>query len=110
MPADNKSLPERNDVLQQVIADYLTAEASGRPMERSQLLARHPEFADELQAFFADHDQVIGDNYFRAQRQLHDRRKSSASRRGFSLRLPRPEAARSPYLLGREEELGRSDR
>ena len=58
MTADNKSMPERDDALQQAIADYLQALASGRPMERAHLLARHPELAEELQAFFTDHDQA----------------------------------------------------
>jgi WD40 repeat protein len=58
MTADKDSMSERDGALQQVIADYLQAEASGRPMERAELLALHPELAEELQAFFADHDQA----------------------------------------------------
>jgi WD40 repeat protein/serine/threonine protein kinase len=58
MTADKQSKSEPHGPLQQVIADYLQSEASGRPVERAQLLANHPELADELQAFFADHDQA----------------------------------------------------
>src|ERR1051325_4768698 len=58
MTADDNSMSERDEALRQVIADYLQAEASGRPMERAQLLALHPALAEELQAFFADHDQA----------------------------------------------------
>jgi WD40 repeat protein len=58
MTADKDSGSEQHGALQQVIADYLLAEASGRPVERTNLLAQHPELAEELQAFFADHDQA----------------------------------------------------
>jgi eukaryotic-like serine/threonine-protein kinase len=58
MKADNQGVSERDSVLQQVIADYLLAEASGRPIDRAQWLADHAELAEELHAFFADHDQA----------------------------------------------------
>jgi WD40 repeat protein len=58
MTANNQHVPEPDDTLELVIADYLQAEVSGRPIQRRELLARHPELAEELQAFFADHDQA----------------------------------------------------
>jgi eukaryotic-like serine/threonine-protein kinase len=58
MTADKNSMSERDGALQQVIAEFLQAEASGRPLERTQLLALHSELAEDLQSFFTDHDQA----------------------------------------------------
>lgn len=58
MTADRNSMPEPNGALQQAIADYLQAEAAGKPVDRALLLVAHPDLADELQAFFTDHDQA----------------------------------------------------
>jgi len=58
MTADNQNVSERESALQQVIADYLLAEAAGRPIDRAQWITTHAELAAELQAFFADHDQA----------------------------------------------------
>lgn len=58
MTVAKQSISEPDGLLQQVIVDYLQAETSGQPMERPQWLARYPELAQELQAFFKDHDQV----------------------------------------------------
>jgi len=41
-----------------IIADYLRAIDAGNAPDRSALLAKHPEFANELRAFFADLDGV----------------------------------------------------
>jgi WD40 repeat protein len=46
----------RDDRVNAVIAEYLRAADAGRPPSRDELLARHPDLADELRSFFADHD------------------------------------------------------
>src|SRR5262245_61265572 len=42
--------------LDAVIAAYLEEGAAGRAPDRDEVLRRHPELADDLAAFFADHD------------------------------------------------------
>jgi tRNA A-37 threonylcarbamoyl transferase component Bud32 len=44
--------------LDQIIADYLQAAEAGRVPSRQALLDAHPEYADELRAFFADYDRL----------------------------------------------------
>lgn len=41
--------------LSQVIADYLLAMDEGRSPHPDEIIARHPELAEELRTFFADH-------------------------------------------------------
>jgi WD40 repeat protein len=40
----------------EIIAAYLEAERAGRAPQRGEVLARHPDLADELRSFFADRD------------------------------------------------------
>src|SRR5262245_23069692 len=46
----------RDERVNEVIAEYLRAADAGRAPGRDELLARHPDLADELRSFFADHD------------------------------------------------------
>src|SRR5262245_23878648 len=52
------SQPTDDPHLSEVIADYLQAMDAGSAPDRDQLIARHPELADSLRAFFADQDRL----------------------------------------------------
>jgi eukaryotic-like serine/threonine-protein kinase len=49
---------EREQRLNDLIAAYLEAVEAGRTPDRDELLRGHPELADELRAFFANHDRL----------------------------------------------------
>jgi len=53
--ADNS---EHSNLFNQIIAQYLEADRTGQASNRHELLKRYPELANELQAFFADHDKM----------------------------------------------------
>ena len=48
----------RETRLQSLIAEYLQAIEAGKVPDRKSLLARHPDLADSLAAFFLDHDRM----------------------------------------------------
>ena len=50
--------PSREQRVNEVLAGYLEASAAGQAPDRAELLARHPDLADELRSCFADHDRM----------------------------------------------------
>jgi hypothetical protein len=57
--ADQPTQPDpRTERVDEVILAYLEAADAGRAPDPSEVLARHPDLADELRAFFDDHDRV----------------------------------------------------
>jgi len=54
----DSGLPPHEESLQAIVASFLEADAAGKAPDRRQLLAHHPELAEELAAFFADHDKM----------------------------------------------------
>src|SRR6516164_5951023 len=51
-PTDNND--SRDERVNAILAAYLDAAAAGTAPDRAELLARHPELATELTAFFAE--------------------------------------------------------
>ena len=48
----------RPGLLEEVLGEYLQRLDRGEAVDREQLLARHPELAEELRSYFADSDEV----------------------------------------------------
>jgi WD40 repeat protein len=80
------STPSREKHLDEVLGDYLTAEAEGRAPPREELLARHPDLAADLAAFFADHEQMR--HLARPLRPGHDPEATTAPDETATLALP----------------------
>ena len=54
----NDSRDLRSERLNQVIAEFIEAVASGEEPDRNELIRQHPDLADNLRSFLADHDQM----------------------------------------------------
>src|SRR4051794_7997892 len=60
MPADVRDEITATEArLAEVMADYVAEAEAGRPPDRAALLAAHPDLADDLAAFFRDHDRLL---------------------------------------------------
>jgi serine/threonine protein kinase len=56
MATNHSASSSREERVNAAIAAYLEAADAGRPPDRREFLARHPDIAAELEAFFADRD------------------------------------------------------
>ena len=55
MSSSESSNPERLD---EIIAEYFAAMETGNPLSPDDLVSAHPEFAEQLRAFFDDKRQI----------------------------------------------------
>src|SRR5262245_61516920 len=58
MAAEPDTLSDREQRLGEIVFAAVRAQEEGRPVDRGELLARHPEFAAELAEFFAGRDEL----------------------------------------------------
>ena len=59
MSDSDTNLPSvREKKLERVLADYLYSVESGRPLDRSSIIAAHPDLADDLLSFFRNRDSI----------------------------------------------------
>src|SRR5215467_14306555 len=49
---------EREERLGELISDWLESRETGRPIDRNQWLAAHPEYAEELAEFFDEEEHL----------------------------------------------------
>lgn len=104
MPAEHPDAVMGDDPVDEILAAYLKAVEAGLSPERQELVARHPEMADDLAAFFAAHDQ-----FEQLAAPLRAVRSTSASACSSETvdhpdltgsYPPRPESGRAPALPG----------
>ncbi len=95
---DNEPRNQRHEEqLDEILAAYLEAIEAGQAPDHQELLARHPEFATELAAFFADQDQF---NQLARQRQADMPTGSWAQRNAVGL-LEEGQIIRDTYEVER---------
>lgn len=58
MPDETQDLTPPSSELDEVLAEYVTAEEAGQLPDRQELLSRYPQLADDLREFFANRDQM----------------------------------------------------
>src|SRR5713101_9798676 len=58
MIAEKSEHSERDERLGEIVAACLKAAEEGRPLDRQAVLARHPEFADELAEYFHTREEL----------------------------------------------------
>src|SRR5438105_2966058 len=58
MVSGSSDSPQREERLGEVVFACLKAVESGQPLDRQEVLDRHPDLAAELAEFFADEDRV----------------------------------------------------
>ncbi len=51
--------PDRQDRLDELLAEYMDRLDSGEPVDREAFLAEHPEFVDDLRAYFEGSDEFV---------------------------------------------------
>ena len=60
MPSELPPSSSEDPILNQIIAQYLEDSEAGNAPDRDDLLTQHPEHAESLKAFFANHDEMRG--------------------------------------------------
>ena len=58
MGSDRGQKIESEELVDQIVADYVTAVERGEAPDRDELIAQHPELAEELAGFFRHRDRM----------------------------------------------------